>query len=446
MTIPETVAAVMRRMHGAGYACHAVGGCVRDSLMGKEPHDWDLTTNALPDEVAALFADERVIPTGMAHGTVTVLTGGMPLEITTYRIDGAYTDHRRPDSVRFVTDITEDLRRRDFTVNAMAYSPESGLCDPFGGAEDLKNGVLRCVGCAEERFDEDALRILRALRFAATYGLTIEEATATALFSKAPLLKTVAAERIRAELDRMLVGEHIGAVLERFAAVLYPVLPELEAEAGVWQYNPYHDRDVLGHTIASVAASVAVLPVRLALLLHDCGKPGHFSLIREGFGHFPDHPAIGADMARDILRRLRYDKKTEETVCRLIQYHDSPIPETDAGVRRWLNRMGEQELRWLLDVKEGDCGGHAAHMPTARVEEIYRLRERITRVIAEGQCTSLSDLAIDGRTLIENGVPAGVSVGRCLHFALERVLDGDLPNEREALLRAISAEKDLIIS
>lgn len=445
MRIPETVAAVMRRMHEAGYACHAVGGCVRDSLMGKEPHDWDLTTNALPEQVAALFADERVIPTGMAHGTVTVLTNGMPLEITTYRIDGAYTDHRRPDSVSFVTDITEDLRRRDFTVNAMAYAPESGLCDPFGGAEDLKNGVLRCVGRAEERFDEDALRILRALRFASTYGFTIEEATAAALFAKAPLLKTVAAERVRAELDRLLVGEHVGAVLERFAAVLFPVLPELEAEAGVLQYNPYHDRDVLGHTIASVASSAAVLPVRLALLLHDCGKPGHFAPIREGFGHFPDHPAVGAAMAKTALRRLRYDRKTEETVCRLIQYHDSPIPETDAGVRRWLSRMGEQELRWLLDVKEGDCRGHAANLPPARQEEICRLRERIARVVAQGQCTSLADLAIDGETLIRNGIPAGPSVGRCLHFALERVLDGDLPNEREALLRAISDEKDLII-
>lgn len=445
MNIPETVAAVMRRMHEAGYACHAVGGCVRDSLMGKEPHDWDLTTNARPDETAALFADERVIPTGMAHGTVTVLKDGMPLEITTYRIDGEYSDHRRPDSVRFTEDITEDLRRRDFTVNAMAYSPESGLCDPFGGAEDLKNGVLRCVGCAEERFDEDALRILRALRFASTYGFSIEEATAEALLDKAPLLKTVAAERVRAELDRLLVGAYVGEVLERFAAVLYPVLPELQATEGVLQYNPYHDRDVLGHTIASVAASVPVLPVRLALLLHDVGKPGHFSLIREGFGHFPDHPAIGADMAKAVLRRLRYDKRTEETVCRLILYHDSPIPETDAGVRRWLNRMGEQELRWLLDVKEGDCGGHAAFMPTARVEEIYRLRERITRIVAEGQCTSMADLAIDGETLKAAGIPSGPALGNCLRFALDRVLDGDLPNEREALLRAISREKDLII-
>lgn len=443
--LPQQVASVMERIQAAGFACHAVGGCVRDSLLGLTPHDWDLTTDALPQQVGDVFADHRVIPTGMAHGTVTVLCDGMPLEITTYRVDGAYHDHRRPDSVRFVPDIIEDLRRRDFTVNAMAWEPQTGLCDPFVGADDLKHRLLRCVGNAEKRFNEDALRILRALRFAATYGFAIEEATADALFHCAPLLCEVAAERIRAELDRLLVGPYAGVVLRRFAAVLYPVLPELQAIEGVWQYNPYHDKDVLGHTIAALEAAPPVLPVRLALLLHDCGKPGRFELIREGFGHFPNHPAVGAEIARDVLQRLRYDRRTTDMVCRLIRHHDERIPETDAGVRRWLYRVGEQELRWLLDVKEGDCDGHAANLPPFRKEEINRLRERITRVVAEGQCTSMKMLAINGGILMAAGIPAGESVGRALHFALERVLDGDLPNEREALLAAISAQKDLII-
>ncbi len=443
--LPQQVAAVMERMRAAGFACHAVGGCVRDSLLRLTPHDWDLTTNALPRQVADLFADHPVIPIGMAHGTVTVLYDGLPLEITTYRVDGAYHDHRRPDSVCFVPDITEDLRRRDFTVNAMAWEPQTGLCDPFGGAEDLEHRLLRCVGNAEERFNEDALRILRALRFAAAYGFTIEDATAAALLRCAPLLCEVAAERIRAELDRLLVGPYAGEALRRFAAVLYPVLPELQATEGVWQYNPYHDKDVLGHTIAALEAAPPILPVRLALLLHDCGKPGHFEPTCEGFGHFPKHPAIGAEIAQAVLHRLRYDRRTSDTVCRLIRHHDDAIPETDAGVRRWLYRLGEQELRWLLDVKEGDCDGHAANLPPARKEEIYRLRERITRVVAEGQCTSLKMLAINGDVLTAAGIPAGRSVGRALHFALERVLEGDLPNEREALLAAISAQKDLII-
>ena len=442
--LPAAVASAIQRMHDAGYACHVVGGCVRDSLSGLEPHDWDLTTNALPEQVAALFADHRVIPTGMAHGTVTVLCDELPLEITTYRVDGTYHDHRRPESVRFVADITEDLRRRDFTVNAMAWDPYTGLCDPFGGADDLKAGLLRCVGEPAERFNEDALRILRALRFASTYGFAIEEKTAEALFTCAPLLCEVAAERIQAELDRLLTGAAVGEVLERFAAVLYPVLPELAATEGVWQYNPYHDRDVLGHTIASVAAAPPVRTVRLALLLHDIGKPGHFALIREGFGHFPEHPAIGAEMARQVLQRLRYDRRTTDTVCDLIRHHDDPIPETEAGVRRWIHRLGEQELRWLLDVKEGDCGGHAADLPPARQQEIARLRERIDRVVAEGQCTSLAQLRINGADLTEQGI-CGCAVGRALQFALDGVLDGTLPNEREALLCAINEQKDLII-
>ncbi len=446
MVLPWEVTAVMERMQAAGYACHAVGGCVRDGLLGLTPQDWDLTTNALPEQVAALFADYRVILTGMAHGTVTVLIGDMPIEITTYRVDGEYHDHRRPDGVRFVTDITEDLRRRDLTVNAMAWEPTTGLCDPFGGANDLKARVLRCVGNAEERFNEDALRILRTLRFAATYGFAVEEETAAALFRCAPLLCEVAGERIASELNRLLVGKYAGQVLERFAAVLYPVLPELQATEGIWQYSPYHDKDVLGHTIASLTASPAVLPVRLALLLHDCGKPRCFEWISEGFGHFPKHPIIGAEMAEGILRRLHYDNHTTQTVCRLIRYHDDRIPNTDASVRRWLYRLGEQTLYQLLDVKEGDCNGHAANLPPARKEDIYRLRERIARVVAEGQCTAPSMLAIGGRDVLALGIPAGRAVGRALAFVFERVLDGELPNEREALLAAISSQKDLIIS
>ena len=434
------VQTAINRLEGAGYACHVVGGCVRDSLLGLTPHDWDLTTNALPECVAELFSEFRVIPTGMKHGTVTVIIDDVPLEITTYRVDGEYRDHRHPTGVCFVSDITEDLRRRDFTVNAMAWNPQSGLCDPFGGENDLKHNILRCVGDAETRFEEDALRILRALRFAATYGFTVEDATAKALFACAPLLQSVAAERVQAELNRLLVAPHVGDVLRQFATVLYPVLPELQKTEGVLQYNPYHDKDVLGHTIASLEAAVPVLPVRLALLLHDCGKPEHFEWIREGFGHFPNHPEIGAEMAKEVLRRLRYDNRTVKTVCNLIRYHDSAIPETDAGVRRWIYHVGEQTLRWLLDVKTGDCKGHAANIPPAREDEIRRLRARIDRVVAEGQCTSLSQLALDGDRLLKEGF-SGPEVGRILQRALDAVIDGECPNDTEALLAVISQQK-----
>lgn len=434
MRLPASVSAVMERLTSAGFACHAVGGCVRDSLLGLTPHDWDLTTNALPEQTAALFADHTVIPTGIQHGTVTVLIDGMPLEITTYRTDGAYHDHRRPDSVAFVDDITEDLRRRDFTVNAMAWSPQSGLCDPFGGQTDLQHRRLRCVGKAEERFDEDALRILRALRFAATYGFEIETETAAALFRCAPLLTQVAAERVRAELDRLLTGEFVGDVLRGFYKVLYPVLPELQAMAGHLQHSRYHDRDVLDHTIAAVEAAPPILSVRLALLLHDSGKPQCFTRGKDGAGHFYGHATVSTAIADDVTRRLRYDRRTQETVGLLVKYHDTPIADTDASVRRWLNRLGEQRLRLLLDVMEGDSRAHAAWVVPSRVATINALRERVDRVVAAGQCVSLKTLAINGNDLKAAGIPAGKAMGECLRYLLDEVLSGNLPNEHGILL------------
>lgn len=442
MYLPEQVKTVIRRMNSAGFHCHIVGGCVRDSLLGLVPHDWDLTTNALPAQVMDVFSDCRVIPTGVEHGTVTVLIDDVPLEITTYRTDGEYTDHRRPDSVRFVAHIEEDLSRRDFTVNAMAWNENEGLCDPFGGADDLRAHCLRAVGDPAVRFTEDALRIFRALRFSATYGFSVEPATAEALCRKAPLLQSVAAERLRAELDRLLVGEYAGDVLRRFSTVLFEVIPELKTTEGVCQYNPYHDKDVWGHTVAALESAPRVLAVRLALLLHDIAKPQCFEWIRkeDHFGHFPDHPRRSAALAQDILRRLRYDNNTIHTVCTLIRHHDDPIPETDAGIRRWLYNLGEETLCWLLDVKEGDCDGHAAHMPSARREELHRLRERIARVVAEGQCTSMEMLAVSGRDLLAHGIPEGEQIGNRLKQLLDAVLDGTLPNDREILLQSISAQ------
>ncbi len=446
MEFPEPVLAAITRLETAGFSCHAVGGCVRDSLLGLVPHDWDLTTNALPEQVMAVFAKERVIPSGLRHGTVTVMMGEMPLEITTYRVEGAYRDHRHPETVRFVSHITEDLRRRDFTVNAMAWAPCGGLVDPFGGAADLKNGVLRCVGTARERFDEDALRILRALRFASVYGFAVEEKTADAMLLCAPLLCRVAPERLQTEINRLLTGSGAGRVLQEYAEVLHPLLPELQAMAGVPQYNRYHDKDVWGHTVAAMEASPPLLAVRLALLFHDCGKPYCLKMLNDGYGHFPNHPAIGAEIAKRALQRLRYDRKTTETVVHLIQHHDDAIPDTDEGVRYCLYQWGEQQMRYLLAVKEADCAGHAPSLPPMRCEEIRRIRERMNRVISEGQCFSLSQLAITGNDVKTVGKVHGPVVGMVLRHLLERVMNGELANERKALLAEISVQKDLIIS
>ncbi len=434
MTIPSAAAAAMRRLHEAGFACHAVGGCVRDSLLGLTPHDWDLTTNALPEQMLAVFTSERVIPTGLSHGTVTVLIDDVPLEITTYRTDGEYRDHRRPDSVAFVSDITEDLRRRDFTVNAMAYSPESGLCDPFGGERDLQAGILRCVGNPSERFEEDALRILRGLRFAATYGFTVEEKTAEALFEKAPLQRMVASERLQAELNRLLTGNYAGDVLRRFSAVLYPILPELQAMTGFEQHSRYHDKDVLEHTIAALDSGCPEIEVRLTLLLHDCGKPACFTMDEAGGGHFYAHAAKSEAMAEGILRRLKYDRRTRETVRRLVKYHDVPIDNTDAALRRWLNRLGEQELRWLLAVQEADTKAHAPWVAEERLAHLAALRTRLDAILAEGQCVSLKTLAVCGEDFLQHGVRPGRDLGECLRMLLDEVLCGNLPNERDILL------------
>ena len=434
MILPQTVRAAMERLRAAGYACHVVGGCVRDSLLGLVPHDWDLTTNAPPEQTAALFADHTVIPTGMRHGTVTVLSDGIPLEITTYRTEGAYHDHRRPDTVSFVADITEDLRRRNFTVNAMAWEPRGGLCDPFGGERDLQNGVLRCVGDARERFGEDALRILRALRFAATYGFSVEDSTAEALFYCAPLLETVAKERVRAELDRLLVGEYVGDVLRRFHPVLYPVLPELRAMAGFEQCSKYHDRDFLEHTIAAVESAPPVSEVRLALLLHDSGKPSCFTRDEDGVGHFYSHAAASETIAATVTERLRYDRQTQETVAVLVRYHDTPVENTDAAVKRRLNRLGEERFFLLLDVQEADSRAHAEWVVPERLTAIEAVRERARHILDAGQCISLKTLAIGGDDLKAAGIPTGKAMGDCLAYLLDEVLCGNLPNEHGILL------------
>lgn len=432
--VPHAVQRVMERLQAAGFAAHVVGGCVRDSLLGLPPQDWDLTTDALPEQTAAVFAEYPVLKTGMRHGTVTVLYEGMPLEITTYRTDGLYHDHRRPDRVTFVSDITEDLRRRDLTINAMAWEPHSGLCDPFGGQADLKAGILRCVGRAEERLEEDALRILRVLRFASVYGFSVEPETAAALFHRAPLLCHVAAERVRAELDRLLTGDHVGEVLRRFHEVLYPVLPELRPLAGFDQHSRYHDKDVLEHVIAAVESSPPNLPVRLTLLLHDSGKPSCFTRSEDGEGHFYGHAAFSETIAVTVTERLRYDHRTQETVRLLVKYHDTPIADTDAAVRRWLNRLGEERLRLLWDVQEGDCRAHAAWTVPQRIAELNALRERLDRILAAGDCTSMKTLAVNGDDLLKAGIPEGRALGACLHDLLEAVIAGELPNERDGLL------------
>lgn len=437
MEIPVYVAEAMSRMENNGFECYIVGGCVRDSLLGRTPVDWDICTNAPPATTLSLFDDVPCIPTGLKHGTVTVVWNGIPLEITTYRTEDAYTDGRHPDRVRFVSSIEEDLSRRDFTVNAMAYHPVRGLVDLFGGARDLNDGYLRCVGEASQRFKEDALRILRALRFASCYGFTVEKATAEALEREADGLSQVAAERIRAELDRMLTGAFVGDVLRRFYRILFRVIPELADTRGFHQHSRYHHLDVFEHTVTAVASCVAELPVRLALLLHDVGKPHCFSRDENGQGHFYGHAAISERLAGDILKRLRYDNRTAELVLRLIKYHDTVITADEHLIKRWLNRFGAEFLHYLLLVKEGDCLGQIPSLKEERFGETVAIRCVISKILEQQQCFSLKDLAINGRDVMAQGIREGKRVGETLQWVLDAVIDGALPNDRDVLLEAI---------
>lgn len=442
MHLPPYVRETLSALESAGFEAYLVGGCVRDSLLGLVPHDFDLCTNALPEQVAEVFFNKTVIPTGIQHGTVTVLAEGQPLEITTYRTESDYHDHRHPDTVQFVSTIEQDLSRRDFTVNAMAYHPIRGIVDPFGGAADIEKRLLRAVGNPKKRFEEDALRILRALRFASVYGLEIEEKTKNALFAYAPLLTEIAAERTMAELKRMLAGEHIDKVIYDLYPVLFPILPELKVAQGVEQRSRYHHLDVLEHILTAVARAESDITVRLAALLHDIGKPYCFSLDEQGNGHFYGHAEIGERMARDILCRLRFDKKTVEDVCILIRYHDTPIERTDKAVRRWLNRMGVSLLRQLLALKRADTMAHAVELMDGRLQELDDISERIDRLLAQQACFSLKDLAVNGSDLLELGFSKGKAVGECLRWLLDEVMEQHMENDAAVLSEAARKRLD----
>lgn len=433
VVLPAEVCGALERLEAAGYEAWAVGGCVRDALRGVEPGDYDLTTAALPEETKRVFDGARVIETGLRHGTVTVLTGGRALEITTFRIDGAYTDARHPDAVRFTRSLRDDLARRDFTVNAMAYSPRRGLADPFGGQTDLAARRLRCVGDPDLRFSEDALRVMRAARFASTLDFALEPETAAAALRHRAALTAVSAERIAAELVKLLCGPGVRRVLLDGIDLLAPVLPELARQKGFDQRHPCHIYTALEHTAAAVEAIAPEPVLRLAALLHDIAKPDCFTLDEAGTGHFYGHPERGAEMADAILRRLRFDTATRERVVLLVRWHDRPIEPTPAAVRRALSRLGEEAFFQLIALKRADNFGQGEVL-RCRQREYDALEALAREAIAAGQCLSLRTLAVNGDTLRRCGVAPGPEMGRLLQSALDAVLSGAVPNEKAPVL------------
>ena len=428
--IPEFVKNLLCTLESAGHQAWCVGGCVRDLRLGRTPVDWDVTSSALPEETMALFG-ERAVPTGLKHGTVTVRTEDQPVEVTTFRKDGAYRDHRRPETVTFTDSLEEDLRRRDFTVNAMALDLRGTFRDPFGGLGDLERGILRCVGEPERRFHEDALRILRGLRFSACLGFVLEEKTASAIREKKELLRDIAPERVWAELSRLLTGRWADEVLRTYPEVAGVFWPELLPMIGFDQWTRHHCYDVWEHTLHALAAVEPDVVLRCTMLLHDVGKPETFTLDARGHGHFKGHPARSAALAEDMLRRLRVDNATRETVVRLVEWHDRNIPRTDQGLRRALRDLGEADLRRLLAVKRAD---NQAQAHQDLLGEIDKAEAILDRLLAEGACVSLGQLAVRGGDLAALGL-RGPAIGRMLDLLLDRVVDGDVPNEREILLK-----------
>ena len=440
MRLPDDVLTLMTRLQEAGYTAYAVGGCVRDSLLGKEPQDWDLCTSALPDEMKTVFAGEHVVETGLKHGTLTVVLRHQPYEITTYRVDGAYTDHRHPDSVSFVGQIDQDLARRDFTINAMASGSDGRILDLFEGRADLEKRLIRCVGDPEKRFEEDALRILRALRFASTLDFEIDSATDRAIRSMYPSLERVAAERIRVELVKLLCGPGCGRILRSYDEVITFLIPCMKPTVGYAQDNPHHKYTVWEHTVRAVENIPPDPALRMTMLLHDSGKPVVRTTDEQGIGHYFGHQQVSAELAGETLEQLRFDKAMSARIVKLVAAHDIPITTDRRILLRRLNQFGEEDLRALLLIHRADRTATG----TQSAEEAQRHYENRTaaldQLLREQPCFTLKDLQVNGRDLAALGYQ-GKEIGEELDFLLGQVMDGSLENNRDRLTEAAAEKK-----
>ena len=440
--LPDEVLYIIDILEQSGYEAFAVGGCVRDSLLEKEPQDWDICTSALPEQMMSCFAEHHIIETGLKHGTITIMLNKKPFECTTYRVDGKYKDNRRPENVKFVNVLKRDLARRDFTINAMAYNPKVGLVDYYDGQQDLIAKQIKCVGNADKRFSEDALRIMRALRFASVFGFSIEENTAQAMQNNKKLLGNIAVERIAVELNNLIVGDRVRELLSAHLPVIFEIIPELEPMAGFEQNNPYHCYDVLTHTLVSIDAAPKDLVLRLTMLFHDIGKPKCYTESDDGIGHFYEHQQESSDMAGAILSRLKYDKATSQAVKELVLYHDANIEPSKKQIKRWLNRIGHDRFLQLLEVKRADAMAQSDTHRQAKLNAIDAILPLLDEIIALQQCFSLKDLAIDGRDLINVGITEGSEIGKILNKLVDMVIDEEVENDKSALLECVYRQKD----
>lgn len=433
--LPEKVRYIINRITEAGYEAYAVGGCIRDSILGNAPEDWDITTSASPYQVKDLF--RRTLDTGLQHGTVTVMLDREGFEVTTYRIDGDYEDGRHPKEVTFTANLMEDLKRRDFTVNAMAYNDQAGLVDAFNGIRDLREGIIRCVGSPMERFSEDALRMLRAVRFSARLGYEIESGTLDAIQRLAPNLVHISAERIQAELTKLLVSPHPENLRIAYeTGITRIILPEFDACMETAQNNPHHCYSVGEHILHSMQEIKPDRLLRLAMLFHDIGKPSTRTVDEKGIDHFHGHPSVSAEIACTVLKRLKFDNHTVSTVTSLVKYHDQKVLPEPRYVRQAINRIGEDIFPLLYDIKLADLKAQSTYERQEKEEILEAVYQIYHQIIDEAQCVSLKTLAVTGRDLMEYaGMKPGREVGVLLQRLLDMVIEDPSLNDRETLLK-----------
>ena len=434
--MPPQVEKALFLLEKNGFSAYAVGGCIRDAILERVPNDWDITTSARPEQIKECFSDFRTIETGIQHGTLTVILDGMSLEITTYRNDGEYADNRHPIKVTFSDHVEDDLARRDFTVNAMAYHPSGAFVDLYGGEDDLTHRLIRCVGDARTRFHEDGLRILRAIRFASVLDFDIEEETAKEIHACKELLRNIAAERIRVEFCKLLCGKGAVRILREYVDVIGVFLPEILPCVGFAQNSKYHCYDVYEHTLHAIDEANDDLVVRLSLLFHDVGKPHCYTEDSEG-GHFKGHAKISMTLTEQAMKRLRFDNATVERVKTLVEIHDNGYLAVPKTVKRLMRLLSDEDILRLMEIKRCDRLSHAP----GYCELLPALTDipRVMREIRDSDaCLSLKDLAVKGDDLMALGIPKGKELGRALNWLLEKVLDGDLENEKEILIKEIA--------
>lgn len=432
--LPEKVKQIITTIQAAGFEAYAVGGCVRDSLLGRIPDDWDITTSAKPEQIKALFA--RTIDTGIQHGTVTVMLDKEGFEVTTYRIDGKYEDSRHPKEVTFTANLTEDLKRRDFTINAMAYNETEGLIDIFDGKGDIERKLIRCVGEARERFKEDALRMMRAVRFSAQLGYAIEENTRVAMKDLAPTLKNISAERIQTELVKLVTSpnpDYLKIAYE--TGVTAVILPEFDKMMETEQKNPHHCYSVGEHTLCAMKHIKADKVLRLSMLFHDIGKPDTLTIDEKGIYHFYGHPELGKEMTREVMRRLKFDNDTLYKVMKMVSFHDYNISPTPKGMRRAIYKIGEDAMPFLFPVKQADLDAQSDYQREEKQNTLNNLKEIYEKVLAEKDCVSLKTLAVTGSDLIAAGMKPGKEIGEVLNRLLQLVIDDPECNTKEFLLQ-----------